>query len=274
MHHRLASAWERAGLWRGQAAAALLGAALLGGQAPASANHPVLVEGERDFDGDGLLGAAEDVDNATDRVFGTIGAALGAANGGANQNGRVTIVTSGRFPEVVLITAANGNVSLEAAPGVDADIDAVLAGNAGNVQRQGMPGIIVNAPADRIVTLANLMSRNWTIGLVAMGGSRVVVDRCRFENNVQWGIRVLDNARATITNSRVTASGFRVAAGVDNTPAPGTGIAFEGNSAGQVSFTTVAGSAGGGIVTATAARNAVSLLQVAVFDNNPNFGGR
>ena len=109
------------------------------------ANHPVLVEGNNcadagpnvttvppgtcgDFDGDGLIGTAEDTDNNTDRIFGTINAALGADRNGASQNGRVTIVTSGRFAEVVNITAANGNVTLEAAPGIEANIDAVLSG--------------------------------------------------------------------------------------------------------------------------------------------------
>src|SRR5438552_3982322 len=95
-----------------------------------SANHPVLVEGEQDFDGDGLIGDAEDVDNATDQVFGTITAALGSANAGVNQNGRVVIVTSGRFLGTVNITAANGNVTLEGAPGVEANVEAARAGNA------------------------------------------------------------------------------------------------------------------------------------------------
>ena len=40
------------------------------------ANHPVLVEGESDFDGDGLLGTDEDLDG--DRVFGTLSVALAA----------------------------------------------------------------------------------------------------------------------------------------------------------------------------------------------------
>src|SRR6185503_9717894 len=66
-----------------------------------SANHPVLVEGEQDFDGDGRIGVMEDTDNATDRIFGTITTALLGMNGGANANGLVLIVTSGRFPELI-----------------------------------------------------------------------------------------------------------------------------------------------------------------------------
>ncbi|MBA2427390.1 MAG: hypothetical protein H0V60_09975 [Actinobacteria bacterium] len=95
----------------------------------ASANHAVLVEGEQDYDGDGLIGQAEDNDNATDRIFGTITAALGAANGGAGQTGRVTIVTSGRFFESVTIAPTTGNVTLEAAPGVEANVEAVAVGD-------------------------------------------------------------------------------------------------------------------------------------------------
>lgn len=132
-----------------------------------SANHPVLVEGEADFDGDGRLGTAEDTDG-DDRIFGTITAALGAANGGANQNGRVTIVTSGRFHEQLIVSNANGNTTIEAAPGVEATIDAVATGTRAaqfsgstNVVRQGQPGIIINSPNNRYVTLRNLVVRNW-----------------------------------------------------------------------------------------------------------------
>src|SRR3954462_5867265 len=124
-----------------------------------SANHPVLVEGNcdspvpgttlvspgtcGDFDGDGRIGTAEDTDGA-DRIFGTLRAAWGpgtgaAAGTGANHNGSILIVTSGRFAEQLIIGnsgfivgegAANpGNVTIEAAPGVEADIDAVLQGD-------------------------------------------------------------------------------------------------------------------------------------------------
>jgi len=39
------------------------------------------------------------------------------------------IVSTGTFAEQVTITAANGNVTLEAAPGVEANVDAVLQGD-------------------------------------------------------------------------------------------------------------------------------------------------
>ncbi|MEW6732867.1 MAG: right-handed parallel beta-helix repeat-containing protein [Acidobacteriota bacterium] len=233
-----------------------------------SANHPVLVEGDTDFDGDGLLGIAENTDNSTDRIFGTITAALDMPNGGANQNGRVTIVTSGRFPELVVITGANGNVSLEGAPGVDANIDAVLAGATGNPERQAQPGIVVNAPSTRVITIRNIMSRNWTDGIQVTGSSRVIIDNCRLEQNVNFGIRVMGTARVAISNCQVNGSGFRVAPGVDGTPSPGIGIRFEGQSSGTVAFSTVNGSVAAGISNTTGNSRAVGILNVNVFDNN------
>lgn len=240
-----------------------------------SANHPVLVEGERDFDGDGLIGIDENGDSASDQVFGTINAALGMANAGANQNGVVVVVSSGRFLESVTITGANGNVTLEAAPGVSAMIEAVRAGDANNGMRQTLPGIVVNSPATRIVTLRNMVSRNWTDGIQVMGASRVVIDNCRVENNTNFGIHVLGTAKVTISNSTIASSGFRSgAAPANNNPNPGIGIGFEGSSTGTVAFSTVSGSTLAGISNKSSAGNkAVGVLSVNAFDNNPNFDG-
>jgi len=247
------------------------------------ANHPVLVEGELDFDGDGLVGMAEDTDNDTDRVFGTINAALGAANGGANQNGRVVIVTSGRFREIVSITAANGNVTLEAAPGVEANIDAVVAGARANqfpttTATQASPGIVVDAASNRSVTIRNIVSRNWTDGIRILNNSRVTIDNCRLEGNVNNGIDVSGNARVTITNSHVNYTGFRAGAAGDfpsaaNQPNPGIGVAFRGGATGTVVNTTVTGSFASGIANFTGNPFAVGVMAVNAFDNNPNFTG-
>ncbi len=248
--------------------------ACLGYSSVSLANHPVLVEGESDFDGDGRIGVDEDNDGL-DQVFGTINAALGAANRGANQNGHVIIVTSGRFLEIVNITAANGDVTLQAAPGVEAEIEAVRAGDAaGNTQRQAAPGIIVNAPSNRIVTIRNIVSRNWTEGILVSGNSRVIIDNCRVEHNKDYGIHVMGSAKATITNSQVVGSGFRNGAGIVNTPMPGIGIEFEGASSGVVASTTISGSFAAGIANATGNPQAVKIANTAVvFDNNPNFIG-
>lgn len=282
---------------------ALLGISIWGAL-DASANHPVLVEGTclgpgatqrtsvtpgtcGDYDGDGRIGTAEDTDEA-DRVFGTINAALGPGSGaaagtGANQNGRVVIVASGVFPEVVNITAANGNVTLEAAQGVEANIDAVLQGDPGSAARQNAPGIIVNAPADRFVTIRNIVSRNWTEGISIRGLSNVLIDDCRVENNINYGIRVRDSAKVKINNTQVSATGFRVGGGMDFprvlTPNPGNGIEYEDESSGLICNTCVTGSFGAGIKVDTRDKgrgfgnSSVGLQNVCVFNNHPDFDG-
>ena len=285
------------------AALALVAVSLVWGGATVSANHPVYVEGNclnppagnpgpvtpgtcGDYDGDGLIGTAEDTDG--DRVFGTITAALGPGTGasagrGANQNGRIVIVTSGTFAEVVTITGANGNVQLEAAPGVDANIDAVLQGDPGSGARQNAPGIIVNAPADRFITIRNIVSRNWTTGIDVRGFSRVLIDGCRVDNNTNYGILVQDTAKVKINDTQVTATGFRVGATGDfprvNRPNPGIGIEFEDDSSGLVCNSCVVGSFGAGIQNSTRdngrgyGNSSVQLQNVCAFDNNPNYVG-
>ena len=244
-----------------------------------SANHPVLVEGEADFDGDGRLGTAEDTDG-DDRIFGTITAALGTANGGANQNGRVTIVTSGRFHEQLIVSNANGNTTIEAAPGVEATIDAVATGTraaqftgSNNNVRQGQPGIIINSPNNRYVTLRNLVVRNWLEGILVLNQSRVTLDNVRLEGNVNYGIHVTGDSRALITHSQVSSTGFRVGATGDfpnvQTPTPGSGIVFENTTRGLVANTTVSGNFRHGVAAFQSAF--VNVRDVTAFDNDTNF---
>jgi hypothetical protein len=170
------------------------------------ANHPVLVEGEADFDGDGRIGQAEDQDgaagDAAGLTFGTIAGCLGALNAAINQNGICQIVTSGNFAEVVNIT---NQVTIEAAPGVLANIEAFLAGPdprrqqfptaAGNANAlQGAPGIVINSPANRYVILRNLSVTNWTDGIRVMGNSHVLIDDVQVDHNINNGIVISDNA--------------------------------------------------------------------------------
>ena len=237
---------------------------------PAVAGHTVFVEGNNaadgapgttvvtpgtvgDWDGDGRVGTAEDTDNGTDRIFGTLGAALLGANGGANANGRVTIVTSGRFAETIRRPnagagqpAVTGVTVVEAAPGVDAVIDAVLAGDpAGSAARQATAGIAVDTPeTDRVVVLRNLVVRNFTTGLDVRGNARVVVEGCRFDSNVAENVRVSGNGRLTMTGSTLTAAGMRFPSG---TPSPGDGIAFVEAGSGSIAQTTVAANTAAGI---------------------------
>ena len=256
-----------------------------------SANHPVLVEGNcdspvpgttlvspgtcGDFDGDGRIGSAEDTDGA-DRIFGTLSAALGpgtgaAAGTGANQNGRVTIVRSGRFFENVVITGANGNVELEAAPGVDANIDAVFQGDpAGlNNARQMASGILVDSPDDRRITLRNLVIRNWTNGIEVRGASHVLIDHCRIDNNFNTGIIAMNNSRITVDHTQVTATGYRVGSLGDSPrviiPASSNGIETQQAASALVANSSISGNWGIGI-----ARNSsgtVSFFNTVFADN-------
>ncbi|HKO61680.1 MAG TPA: right-handed parallel beta-helix repeat-containing protein [Pyrinomonadaceae bacterium] len=272
------------------------------GTRPAEANHPVLVEGNcdspvpgttlvasgtcGDFDGDGRIGTAEDTDGA-DRIFGTINAALGpgtgaAAGTGANQNGLVRIVASGRFAEAVYIGRANivppfgaanpGHVTLEAAPGVHAIIDAVFQGDpaGGNTARQAGPGIFIfylPSEGDRRVTLRNLTIRNYNVGIDTSGAGVEVVD-CRLENNLNYGIRTGGSSRLVVLNSEVVNTGFRLGA-PNLAPNPGEGIGIRLNQAtAKLVNTTVSYSFGAGIHNNLPSATALTLYKVSSFFNN------
>jgi hypothetical protein len=224
----------------------------------AMANHQVFIEGETDFDGDGVVGLAEDADG--DFFFGTFAGALGPGTG-LNQNGRAVVVTSGRFAEVVNIT---GQVTIEGAPGVEADIEAFLAGAdprlrefdtpmRNNTTRANAPGIIVNAPANRRVVIRNISTRNWTDGIRVQGQSRVLIDNVRIEHNINFGINVLDNAQISVFNTSVHSSGFRVNPVSGDFPtvlAPntGAGILFSATARGSIFGSSITGNFGGGIL--------------------------
>ncbi|MEO5720255.1 MAG: hypothetical protein ABIR71_02145 [Chthoniobacterales bacterium] len=262
---------------------AISAAALVLCSSSAYANHPVLVEGNcnnppagnpgpvsigtcGDFDGDGRIGTAEDSDG--DRVFGTINGANSAA--GINNNGTITIVTSGTFPEQVTLT---GNVTLQAAPGVDANLDAVLQGDAGSGARQSQPGIVVNAPANRYVVIRNITSRNWSSGIQVNGFSRVAIESSRLEHNTNYGVEVNDNARVKVDQSEVIATGFRLNPATGDFPTiaqpnPGIGISFEDNSSGVIFRTEIAGSFRDGFARST--RGKVKTDDLYLFDNGSN----
>lgn len=236
-----------------------------------SANHPVFVEGNcdspvpgttlvapgtcGDFDGDGRIGTAEDTDGA-DRIFGTLNAAIGAGTGaaagtGANNNGRVIIVASGRFAEQIVLPSpaggAMGNMQIEAAPGVFAVIDAVLQGDpaGGNTTRQNGIGITVNYQESRTVTLRNLVVSNFAEGLRADGAARVHLDHCFIENNLNFGLHAAGAARLTVSDCRIISTGFRQGAGgVSTTPNPGNAIQFDSFSGGAVVNSTITNSSG------------------------------
>jgi parallel beta-helix repeat protein len=265
----------------------------------ASANHPVLVEGNcdspvpgstivnmgdcGDYDGDGRIGTAEDTDGA-DRIFGTLSAALGpgtgaAAGTGANLNGTITIVKSGRFAEVINLDpgtyvppiANPGNVTIKAAPGVEAQIDAVFQGDPSGQTgaRMNTAGIIVNMPSNRRVILENLTFRNYTIGIYVGGASRVSIVGCRVTNNIGYGILVQGTALVSIDESQISDNGFRIGSGGSSTPSPGAGVVFQSNSGGVIFRSSITGNAGAGI--ADQSTGGTDVEDVYFFNNNPNF---
>lgn len=286
---------------------ALIGVSFLRNQ-NALANHPVLLEGNcdspvpgstlveegtcGDFDGDGRIGAAEDTDGA-DRIFGTLAAAIGpgtgaAAGTGANGNGAILIVTSGRFAESITLSNApgvgelnlTGNLSIAAAPGVHAVLDAVLQGdpNGGNNTRQAQSGISINMnvnAADRAVLLRNLTIRNFLEGVtVQIGSGTVHIDRCNFENNLDNGVHVMGNStRVVITNSQFDGQGRRIGSAPVNTPSAGNGngIRSDHNSQVRVGNTVVFNSTGTGII--ATGSSTIVLFKVETYFNGTDTSG-
>lgn len=272
-----------------------------------SANHPVLLEGNcdspvpgttivnigtcGDWDGDGRIGTAEDTDGA-DRIFGTLTAAIGpgtgaAAGTGANNNGTILIVKSGRFSEATSVignplpgltngVADPGNLTIEAAPGVIANIDAVLQGDpaGGNTSRQAASAFIIYyAPGitDRVVTLRNLNFRNWNQAIGIAGVSNVLIDNCRFDNNLGAGINVNASANIVITRSQFQGNGRRIP--VTGPPNPGDGITVAGNSNVRISDSIFTLNAGAGIRNNAPGTSNITLYKVATYLNVTNIVG-
>jgi hypothetical protein len=219
-----------------------------------------------DHDGDGLIGVAEDED--MDNNFGTINAALAAVG----QNGTVTVVEHGTFPETVRLQPVEGaSVTLEAAPGVRANLDAVVQGQAGNAERATRPGIYVKGCAACRVTVRNLAIRNFTRGVNVVGRSRVVLQRLRVDGNLHYGISAVDRSRIAIHGSSVNATGYRKdAAGVAKAR-PGIGIRIGEEARAFIGYTQVTYSRSAGI---KARRSRVELRRVDTFGNHPNLALR
>lgn len=260
----------------------MIGTLLVG---PASANHPVLVEGNcfgrgsgmnatglqrgvvppgtcGDYDGDGRIGESEDADG--DNNFGTINAAVESVA----HNGRVLVVSSGTFPEtVVLRPVERGSLTLEASRGVDANIDAVVQGQPGGDERSRAPGILIDGCADCRVVVRHITTRNWTDGVRVRGASRAALENVTAENNLNFGFRVRGTSRVLIEDSSVTGTGYRKGGDGAGEARPGTGIKFTKHTQGLISHTTVSGSEAAGI---DVRKKKVNRVALRLFDNNPN----
>jgi len=203
----------------------------------------------------------------------------------AQFNGRIIIVTSGRFAETLYIgnnspdpavgSSSPGHVTIEAAPGVYADLDAVLQGDpaGGNGTRQGRPGIQINylpAFSGRVVTLRNLTIRNYQTGVLAMGSSRVIIDNCRFENNLSSNILAGGSADVVVSNSLIESAGFRI--GTANSSGVGRGVVVTNDAKMRLMETTISNNKGAGIYNTAPAANVV-LFKVSTYFNKPNVLG-
>lgn len=226
-----------------------------------------------DYDGDGRIGTAEDDDE--DQVFGTISAAIGSSRGA--QRIYVTIVTSGVFYDDVIIAGTRGTVTLEAAPGVEAILEIAPGGetvsDTGGFEGITIASSTIDGALDSVV-VRNITIRNFTTGIAVSGASRVSIENCRIHFNADYGIRVRNTARVTISDTQVTGAGFFERRDDTDTvfqPNPASGIEFQDNSSGTVFMTTVRGNKGAGIINRTNNRNAVCAYLVNVFDNSPNY---
>jgi hypothetical protein len=219
-----------------------------------------------DHDGDGLIGHAEDED--LDNNFGTIGAALAAVA----DNGTVTVVEDGTYPEAVRLRPVEGaSVTLQGAEGVTATIDAVVQGQAGNAERADQPGVYIKGCGACRVTMRNVTVRNFARGVTVHGASRVLLDRVRADGNLHFGIKVVDQARVAVRGAVVTANGFRKdSAGVAEAR-PGTGIFIARNAGASIVSSTVSSNRAAGI---KARREDVTIRRTQVFGNDPNYALR
>jgi hypothetical protein len=157
-------------------------------------------------------------------------------------------------------------VTIQAAPGVSAEINAVLQGDVAgnnNVRQEGVGIDVFAASPDNKIILRNLTIRNYATGLRLQANSRVTIENCRFENNRDYGIQVLNTARLEAKGLRIAATGFRVST-ANNTTTFGHGISFEGNSAGTVFHSQITGSFGAAISN-TSAGGAAAVRYYEVF---------
>lgn len=256
---------------------------------PAWANHPVFVEGNcfgpgsgatatglrnspvppgtcGDYDGDGLIGTAEDEDQ--DNNFGTINGGLEAVA----QNGTVTIVANGTFPEAVRLTPVEGaSVTLEAAPGVRAAIDAVVQGQAGNADRATEAGVFVKTCRLCRATVRNISVRNFARGFAIRGDSRVLLTGVRTDGNLNYGIIALERSRVTVRGAVVNATGFRKSADGVAEAKPGIGVKIGRDAKASIYHATISNSRRAGLF---AHRDDVILRDVQSFGNDPNYALR
>jgi hypothetical protein len=255
---------------RSVAALATFGALLPG---LSFANHPVLVDPTASREGPDR--------NANTIVFKTITAALGAMNGGVNQNGTI-FVKPGNYLETIMIT---GPVTIEGTgPGVNIEAFVVPAdprirdfpqAMMNPFQLQSQPGVIINAPANRTVELRNLVITNWTDCIRVQGASTLLMNNVTCRSNINNGVLIMDTARVAIKDSTIESTGFRVNPmtgnfpSAQNMPGQGDGINIASPQAQlEIRDTTITNNFGQGIrIPQGAAATALEQVDNLLFNN-------
>ncbi len=137
----------------------------------------------------------------------------------------------------------------------------------GNLTREQGIGPLLAGQAGSSFTLRNLTVRNWLIGMRVGGSVRLMVEHCRFDNNLNYGIQMLSSSRITMNNSQIAHTGRREGS-VNPAPSPGAGIQFADTTGGYLNNSRIVNSAGPGI-------NQTSVFNVVLFEVVPadNAGG-
>ncbi len=160
----------------------------------------------------------------------------------------------------------DANIILQAAPGVQANFDAVVQGEPGNDVRSNRPGIVINGCDTCRVTVRNVVTRNWTEGVRVRFHSHAHLDEVISENNTDYGIHVTNRAKVSVSDSQVNATGFRKDGNGVAKADPGVGVEYANRSRGSIHRTSITGSAGAGLEVGRNAR--VRTFQLQLFDNN------
>jgi hypothetical protein len=171
-------------------------------------------------------------------------------------------------------------VTIQAAPGVVAEIDAVLQGDpaGGNTARQNQTGIVIyyfpnSGVSDRTVTLRNLVIRNFTQGIGTFGDNTILIENCRIENNIKAGINVTGSHKMVIARSVISGNGRRIGAGVSTTPNPGDGLIVAEGASAKIFDTVFSNNVAAGIRNTTGVASRVTLFKVANYFNGTDIVG-
>jgi hypothetical protein len=111
--------------------------------------------------------------------------------------------------------------------------------------------------------------RNFANGITTHSDSRVVIDNCRLEGNLNYGIRAIGNSRVVISNTHIDGTGRRTGIG-SSVANPGTAVLVQDLARAVIEFSTISHSVASGIDNTTGNIGSVVLFKVGTYFNNPN----